>query len=133
MSEIAVGSRVRVKASFETGYAYYAPGDTGTLLDFDGSGAWVLFDVDNHHVDARCKGQDWWCHLPDLELITPARVVLEVWKKDYDGESLYDLDRDISEAFQTAYNAKMAQVPVDEHGLHKGTFTVTVQWKDEDE
>ncbi len=56
----------------------------------------------------------------------------QLFKREYSGESLYDLDRDISEAFQKDYNPLMAQVPVDEHGFQKGTFTVTVTWSDDE-
>lgn len=56
---------------------------------------------------------------------------MEIFKQTYAGESLYDVDRDISECFQNDYNPKIAGVPVDEHGFHKGTFVVTVTWVDD--
>jgi hypothetical protein len=52
-----------------------------------------------------------------------------VFKKEYYGESLVDLDRDISEMYD---DHRFEQIPVDEHGLHKGTFTVTVTWENEE-
>lgn len=54
-----------------------------------------------------------------------------IFKKDYDGESLYDLSRDICEAFDERYNPAVAAVPKDEHGFQKGTFIVTVEWMPE--
>lgn len=50
-----------------------------------------------------------------------------VMEKEYSGESIVDLEEDIM------YNIENADVPKDEHGVHKGTFRVTVQWiEDED-
>lgn len=60
-------------------------------------------------------------------------MTIELFKQEYDGESLYDLERDIGEAFDVQYNPKAKDIPVDEHGLHKGTFVVTVVWNDDAE
>jgi hypothetical protein len=49
-----------------------------------------------------------------------------VFNKEYDGESIVDLGRDISEMFEDA-----PVIPQDEYGIHKGTFTVTVKWEKE--
>ena len=54
-----------------------------------------------------------------------------IFEKDYDGESLYDLSRDIAEAFDGDYNPVVDEVPQDEYGFQTGTFTVTVTWKGE--
>ena len=54
-----------------------------------------------------------------------------IFQKDYDGESLYDLSRDISEAFDERFNPTVATIPKDEHCFQKGTFTVKVEWKPE--
>lgn len=54
-----------------------------------------------------------------------------IFEKDYDGESLYDLSRDIAEAFDGDYNSIVNEVPQDEYGFQAGTFTVTVTWKGE--
>lgn len=56
-----------------------------------------------------------------------------LFDKNYCYESLYDLDRDISEAFEEIFNPVIAELPKDEHGFIKGSFEVTVIWKDEDE
>lgn len=56
---------------------------------------------------------------------------MKIFEKKYDSESLYDLDRDISEAISEDYNPKMSRLPQDEHGFHKGTFTVSIVWNEE--
>ena len=56
---------------------------------------------------------------------------MEIFSQVYSGESLYDLDRDVSEAISSEYNPKAAAVPVDEHGFQKGTFKVTIEWTPE--
>lgn len=56
-----------------------------------------------------------------------------IFKETYDGESLYDLGRDIGEAFIEDYNPKMKGIPQDEYGFHKGTFVVTVVWIPDEE
>lgn len=54
-----------------------------------------------------------------------------LFKKEYDGESLYDLGRDIEEAIDGDYNALVHSIPQDPYGLQKGTFKVTVEWEPE--
>ena len=56
---------------------------------------------------------------------------LELFKKTYSGESLHDLDRDVSESLQEVFNPLVAQVPSDIYGFQTGIFTVTITWKDE--
>lgn len=51
--------------------------------------------------------------------------------KNYSGESLYDLSRDIHESFDSDFNPTINIVPQDEHGFHKGTFKVTIEWIEE--
>lgn len=51
-----------------------------------------------------------------------------IFQKKYDGESIYDVGRDVSEAFDSDFNPIMDTLPTDEHGFTKGTFVVTVQW-----
>jgi hypothetical protein len=53
-----------------------------------------------------------------------------LFRKEYDGESLYDVDRDVSEAFQGDFNSLVYAIPVDEHGFQRGRFTVTIEWED---
>lgn len=58
--------------------------------------------------------------------------MIEIFKKEYDGESIVDIDRDISELMIADYNPNIGHIPTDKYGLHKGIFTVTVIWKDEE-
>ena len=54
-----------------------------------------------------------------------------IFKKDYDGESVVDMDRDISECLDGNFNAIAYTIPKDEHGFHVGNFKVTVEWETE--
>ena len=49
-------------------------------------------------------------------------------KKDYSGESLSDLERDVNECFDGDFNPPSLEIPKDQYGFHKGTFRVTVEW-----
>ena len=51
-----------------------------------------------------------------------------IFNKEYDGESMHDYYRDVSEAFDSRFNPAIKDIPQDEHGFHKGTFVVTVKW-----
>ena len=53
-----------------------------------------------------------------------------IFEKEYDGESIVDLDRDISEATIEEYNPMVKLIPTDEHGLQQGTFKVTITWSE---
>lgn len=55
-----------------------------------------------------------------------------VFKKDYDGESLYDVERDVMESFDENYNPIVKDIPQDQYGIQKGTFTVTITWNPEE-
>ena len=52
-----------------------------------------------------------------------------LFKKAYDGESVVDIDRDVSECFDARFNQVAAQIPQDEHGIQKGKFTVQITWE----
>lgn len=54
-----------------------------------------------------------------------------IFEKQYDGESLYDVPRDVSEAFDEQFNPVIASIPKDEHFIQKGTFTVKIEWNPE--
>lgn len=56
---------------------------------------------------------------------------LTIFNKEYDGESLYDLGRDISECMEEDYNPKIAKIPKDKWGILHGKFTVTITWSEE--
>lgn len=53
-----------------------------------------------------------------------------VVNKEYDGESIIDLAEDLSWMFA---DGNGAEVPVDQYGIHKGMFTVTVTWEKDKE
>jgi hypothetical protein len=56
---------------------------------------------------------------------------MKVFEKDYDGESLYDLGRDIAESIDVTYNPIVKDIPQDEYGIQLGTFKVTIEWSEE--
>lgn len=56
---------------------------------------------------------------------------IKVFDKKYDGESLYDLGRDINEAVDSTFNPVIHKIPVDEYNIHQGTFRVTIEWSAE--
>lgn len=45
-----------------------------------------------------------------------------LFHKEYDGESIIDIEQDVMEAICEA------DVPADEHGIQQGTFTVKIEW-----
>ncbi len=51
-----------------------------------------------------------------------------IFNKNYDGESLYDLARDVHECFDHRFNPLVKDIPVDEYGFQKGKFVVSVKW-----
>lgn len=53
-----------------------------------------------------------------------------VFKKTYDGESIYDLERDIAESIDERFNDLMSDLPQDEDGFTKGKFKVTIEWEE---
>jgi hypothetical protein len=54
-----------------------------------------------------------------------------LFQKEYDGESIYDLERDVSESLQGEYNALIHSIPEDEHGFQAGRFKVTIEWEND--
>lgn len=51
--------------------------------------------------------------------------------KIYDGESLYDLSRDVEEAVDSEYNEIAARIPDNKDGYQSGTFRVLIEWVNE--
>lgn len=51
-----------------------------------------------------------------------------LFQKEYDGESIVDFGRDMSEALLPEYNPRVIGLPSDEHGFAVGTFEVTIEW-----
>ena len=50
------------------------------------------------------------------------------FKKIYADESLCDLERDIIESFDPAFNIDVQGIPKDEHGFSPGSWLVTVEY-----
>jgi len=51
-----------------------------------------------------------------------------IFEKSYDGESLGDSFRDVSEAFNPKYNKEVEIIPQDTYGFQKGEFTIIIKW-----
>lgn len=66
------------------------------------------------------------CPLPTNK---PNDVV--IFQKEYDGESLYDLNRDITECFDPDFNDKVKQIP-DGDAFLSENFEVIVIWQKEE-
>jgi len=56
---------------------------------------------------------------------------LTIFKKEYDGESLYDILQDVGECINEDYNPVMCSIPVNMHGLQHGKFKVSIVWREE--
>lgn len=48
--------------------------------------------------------------------------------KQYNGESIVDVGRDVHEAFFEDFTPAVGLIPTDEYGIQQGTFTVTIVW-----
>lgn len=46
-----------------------------------------------------------------------------IFYKQYDGETIVDMERDIYEAINEA------DIPQDQYGFPEGTFTVKIEWE----
>ena len=53
-----------------------------------------------------------------------------IFKKEYDDESIYDADGDVSEAFDDDFNPKIKSISKDENGFRLGKFTITIEWSE---
>lgn len=60
---------------------------------------------------------------------------LNIFEKEYDGESIVDLSRDISECFDERFNEAVKKIPEmkDSPGFWAGKFVVSVTWKPDEE
>ena len=52
-------------------------------------------------------------------------VLLE---KDYDGQQVYNLDDDVSMAFNPMSNPGLTTIPINEWGYLAGKFKLTIEW-----
>ena len=52
--------------------------------------------------------------------------------KEYDDESLYDLGRDVYEAFDPEFNPAMPVLEKDEHGFTNGRYRVVIYLLEEE-
>lgn len=59
------------------------------------------------------------------------RIRHEIFTQEYTDEELYDVERDVSEALQEAYNPIIGGIPVDKNGFRTGTFIVSIEWVSE--
>lgn len=57
----------------------------------------------------------------------------EIFRKEYGGDDINDLERDVSEAFDADYNQAAKVMTYDEHGFIKGKLVVTITWVPEDD
>jgi hypothetical protein len=51
-----------------------------------------------------------------------------IFDKEYNDEGLFDLQRDLYEAFDPETNPLWIDIPKDEHGFKEGRFIVTIKW-----
>lgn len=54
-----------------------------------------------------------------------------IFEKQYDGNSLCDMNRDLHEALNPEFNDKAERLEMDEHYMVKGTITVTMRYDPE--
>lgn len=57
--------------------------------------------------------------------------MIQLLDKIYDGESIVDLGRDVSEVFDHRFTPKFGKIPQDEYGIHTGSFRVTIVWQED--
>ncbi|MEG0063076.1 MAG: hypothetical protein RR740_00585 [Pseudomonas sp.] len=56
-----------------------------------------------------------------------------IFKKEYGGEDINDLERDVSEALDSRYNPSAERITQDEHGFVEGKLVVTITWVPDEE
>jgi hypothetical protein len=57
---------------------------------------------------------------------------MEVFSKDYKGEHLCDVSRDVFESFDVRFNPVISKIPSDRHGFVCGRFSVKITWHQEE-
>lgn len=68
---------------------------------------------------------------PNLATPQKSNGTKTLFEKTYDGENIYDLGRDVSEAFMEEYNPILKDIPADIYGFKSGAFKVSVVWEGE--
>ncbi len=59
---------------------------------------------------------------------------MNIFNKIYHSEDISDIGRDVSEAFDPAYNPKVSGIPQDGYGFHTGGhFVVTINWIEDEQ
>jgi hypothetical protein len=68
----------------------------------------------------------------DFVKLLPSAQQIVLLEKQYDGESIVDLFRDIHEAADSDFNPPFGAIPQDAHGIQQGTFLVRFTWEPDD-
>ena len=63
---------------------------------------------------------------------TPEAQSMVVFNKNYRGEHLCDVDRDVSEAFDEDFNTLLKRIPQDGYGFLCGRFDIKITWQKEE-
>lgn len=58
---------------------------------------------------------------------------MKIFENTYCGEGMIDVEQDVGEAFSCDSNPAIKKVPVDEYGIFKGQFRVTIEWIPEED
>ena len=74
---------------------------------------WVQYSYPYIHAGAQTKGE-----------------AMILFDKQYDGESIVDMDRDVNEFFSDSLIDDFS-IPQDENGIMGGSFRVIVEWTPE--
>lgn len=53
---------------------------------------------------------------------------VEIFRQEYDGEGLADIERDLWEAFDPRFNEKANAIIDDDHHIPRGTFILTLEY-----
>lgn len=52
-----------------------------------------------------------------------------IFSKEYAGEELNDVERDVSEAFDPQMNHRVIDIPINDAEMQTGMFTITITWE----
>ena len=51
--------------------------------------------------------------------------------KEYSGEDIFDVGRDVWEAWQEHYTPSVKDIPCDDLGFFKGKFKIKLEWNED--